>query len=433
MRNSRIFYRLLGMLVGGPFWGMIADKWHCHRTAIVVMCLTSVVSMCTQPLITIQYGNPIVNRCPYAQGAYHKPNVSNCASALQNCSFKAANFQNETVSTHQTTDFESNKLFYIMMFIYIMVAFFEGSAVAFVDAATIRKVQLSKYRKIDYGKQRMWSAFGAAVGNVSTNLIIEYFPTSKMTCYSGIFITYALYTIMFTIALLYLYKDLSFEDQDNSQALLDLKVQDKPQMYKTIFKTVCKFDVALLYVSSFIAGCVYSPYANFFFLYLKDLGGSPTLFSLTIPAAALGSVLGFFFSMKMIKFLGGTWKAISISFLAYVVRLSGIGLVQNPWLVLLFQPLHSLTYCLLLTAGVTHLKETSPVSVITTMVSIFMSLHFGVGPLVGSVISGIVYTMYGGRKLFIGASLFALCWFLLIVVYIVVNKKRSKGKGLIES
>ena len=58
---------MIGMLLGGPFWGMIADKWHCHRIIIIIMCILSLFFMGVQPFIIIKYGDPSVNKCPYSK------------------------------------------------------------------------------------------------------------------------------------------------------------------------------------------------------------------------------------------------------------------------------------------------------------------------------------------------------------------------------
>ena len=51
---------------------------------------------------------------------------------------------------------------------------------------------------------------------------------------------------------------------------------------------------------------------------------------------------------------------------------------------------------------------------------------------VASVVGGGVYTLYGGRTLFIGTSIMCFCWSLLMFIYIRFRKETGyerKGSG----
>ena len=61
-KNTNSF---VGQLLAGPFWGMLSDRYHTHRTIIVITNLMSCVTMGCQPFVSLKYGNPATNRCPY--------------------------------------------------------------------------------------------------------------------------------------------------------------------------------------------------------------------------------------------------------------------------------------------------------------------------------------------------------------------------------
>ena len=52
------------MLVAGPFWGLIADKFHCHRLILIINCIGIILTMGCQPLLSMRYGDPQTNKCP---------------------------------------------------------------------------------------------------------------------------------------------------------------------------------------------------------------------------------------------------------------------------------------------------------------------------------------------------------------------------------
>ena len=176
------------MVLGGILCGMIADKWHCHRTVIALVCLISLAAITTQPAVSVQYGNPVTNQCPYNGNEDYRdstdPGVINITSALHflcrnatgqlartNCSgnpelkqlpVNRTNTGNKNDDSYSESS-DSRILYVVMFFINFCFAFSEGSAVAFVDTGTLRRSQLSANdRPVQYGRQRMFASAGAA-------------------------------------------------------------------------------------------------------------------------------------------------------------------------------------------------------------------------------------------------------------------------------
>ena len=64
----------------------------------------------------------------------------------------------------------------------------------------------------------------------------------------------------------------------------------------------------------------------------------------------------------------------------------------------------------------------------TTLISLFNTTHYGLGTIIGSSISGIIYEKYGGRTLFKSTSMLAVVWLLVLIVYIVLVVRRRERK-----
>jgi len=205
----------------------------------------------------------------------------------------------------------------------------------------------------------------------------------------------------------------------------------KHNFKKILLKTLLRFDMLFFYFTTLIAGMVYATYTSFFYLHLTYLRAPPVVFSLSIVVAAAGAMFGFFFSNKIMKLVGGTWKTIILTFLAFATRNAAIALIVNPWLILLAQTIHPFTFVLYMAVGLRHLKEVSPLPVITTMVSLFISTFMGLGAIVGSSLSGVVFNSYGGRATFLSASALSFIWALIVVlytVYVLKNSRKDKSK-----
>eukprot|EP00111_Clytia_hemisphaerica_P024249 TCONS_00071479-protein len=261
-----------------------------------------------------------------------------------------------------------------------------------------------------------------------TNLIIKYFPKVNITCYSGLFLNYIACHIMMTISALFLYRGLSFKDENHQQQTLEEKKESKKSFRKIFGKSLIQFEVLFVYVLSAVGGALLGAYQSFLFLHLKEIGSTQTVMTLSISIAAAAGIFGYFFSAKIIRFFGGPLRSIFVSLIFFGARCLGYALSPNGWILLIFQPLHILSYALFLTSGIQYMKETSPLIVITSMVSLFQTMFEGVGVLVGSSIGGVIFKNYGGRKLYLIFAFFALFWTMILGVYVFMIKKKRDNK-----
>jgi len=411
------------MLLAGPFWGMLADKWHCHKTLIVIMCIGSFITMGSPPLLSMKYGDIKINKCPIINKQTNPTtNNLNCTINNKTCTTYLPTNSSDTPILESGQN-KYGTLFFVMFFMLIAGSFFEGSGTAFIDTAIIRRAQLDRYRKIDYGRQRFFGAFGAMGGMTFTNLLVEYFPEADVTCYSAVFVAYFIFSIFFTISVLLLYKGLSFKTENHHSQFKD---EMKKETFNRLFwQTIRQFDILFFYLVALVVGLLNSPFLSFFFLHLKELGSPSIVLTLVIVIAAISALFGFFFSNKIIKFIGGTWKTFLLSIVTFTVRSFVLTVIMNPWYILIFQFMHLFSFVIFVAAAINHLKQTSPICIMTTMISIFRSLFEGLSLLVGSSISGVVFNKYNGIILFMGNGVFGLVLTIIVSAYIIIKQRNQ--------
>ena len=460
------------MVLGGICCGMIADKWQCHRTVVTLVCLVSLSAIATQPVVSVYYGNPQTNKCPSPfiknmqtvdVGTNSNSTIAHCENNTSCTNWNNTNTELNEKITNSKSNYESGTLYILMFFINFCFAFSEGSSVTFVDSGALRRSQLSMGgdRPIQYGRQRMFASLGATFGILVMNLSVDLFPeNTKITCYTGIFVSYGFYTILYGSFTIFSYRGLSFREakekidgelgkeksdannKDEAHELSstqlekdltrsnDLKQQPtkskSKNFWKIFVKTFFQYNTLFFYLTTLISGLEYSQYTSFLFVYLKEMDAPSSLLTIAIILSNFASGLCFAYAAKIIRLLGGKWRALLFSFFMYFVRYMGISLIRNPWLIFLIQPMHGITATLFVATGLMHLKETSPLPVITTLVSIFNAIHYGLGTFIGSSISGVIYQRYGGRALFRYTALLSIVWFCVLAVYVFFKERRER-------
>ncbi|KAK3272601.1 hypothetical protein CYMTET_19108 [Cymbomonas tetramitiformis] len=99
---------------------------------------------------------------------------------------------------------------------------------------------------------------------------------------------------------------------------------------------------------------------NLIFLFFQeDLGATNTLCGISVLITVIFEIPIFQYSHKLLEILG-TSKMMSVANFAYVVRTVGYTVFTNPWLVLLVEPMHGVTYGCKQSASVLYVSELAP-------------------------------------------------------------------------
>ena len=255
-------------------------------------------------------------------------------------------------------------LFYSLVIAAIFASSFDASVVSFIDGGVIHRVKLSP-RRINIGRQRYAGAAGASLGSIAYNFSINYFPTGRISSYSGIFITYIIFVICTAIVSYFLFP----RDFVRMEGKLNTNVKS------ILIDHLIGFDTLFFLSAVLFSGIVQAFYFSFLFLYLKELHAPTLLFGFSVSLYVVSSVTVFVLSTKVIRFLRGPMNAMCFSFFAWALRFLCTALLTNPFGIFAVDISHGFTYSLFRIASLQYIKETTNEKIVTTMCGIVNAIY----------------------------------------------------------
>uniref|UniRef100_A0A8D8X0H2 Major facilitator superfamily domain-containing protein 6 n=1 Tax=Cacopsylla melanoneura TaxID=428564 RepID=A0A8D8X0H2_9HEMI len=187
------------------------------------------------------------------------------------------------------------------------------------------------------------------------------------------------------------------------------------------------------YVKSFIFFAFMAGFCEGFlilslFWYMEDLaiangsfGNIKLIQGITVACETLlGEVVFFSYSDKIIELMG-YGHCMTFCFFCYFIRLTSLGLITNPWLIIPVEMLtQGPTYALSYTTIVAYAAAIAPSGTSATMQGVMAGVNDGIGYSVSSFIGGIFYELVGGSYLFLSYGFAA---FMCMVVHFFVYRR----------
>ena len=172
----------------------------------------------------------------------------------------------------------------------------------------------------------------------------------------------------------------------------------------------------LFLVMVFIAGIGNATINNYLFVYMQSLGASNTLMGFALTVSTLSEIPAMFFSDRLLRRFGARGMLI-IAMTTIGLRLICYSLTTQPWVVLVIQLCHGLTFAAIYTAGVYYADQVAPPGMKATTQGMFSGTLMGFGAAAGGLLGGILLDSFspGGMYGFIGTLvLVGLIAFLLV-------------------
>ncbi|XP_071949596.1 major facilitator superfamily domain-containing protein 6-like [Antedon mediterranea] len=310
-------------------------------------------------------------------------------------------FTNSICNEQNTTSnltLGSSTLTFVIMFCLIMTGqVFMCNNFPLVDMAVVELLQ----DRGDYGKQRLWGAVGWGSFAIIMGFILDKNHATS-------------------IKAKYLPAHLSFFVLVFGSVLAAIKMTFPPHRrpnscFKNIYNVLCQAEILIFLLVVIVMGMCFGITSTFLFVYINDLNGDHMLMGLTLVTTCLSEIPFLYFSGRLIDFLGHQ-NVIYLTLLCYSLRFLGYSLVRNPYLVLIVEPLHGVTFGAFWAAMRMYASIISPPGMAATLQSFISTVDVGIGRGVGTIIGGVIYYNYGGRFLFRCCTILCLA---TAVVYFV--------------
>ena len=174
----------------------------------------------------------------------------------------------------------------------------------------------------------------------------------------------------------------------------------------------------------FFGGAGQSGIHNYLFLYMNDLGASKTMMGLSLTIATISELPMFFYSDRLLA----RWSAKGLFVFAtimYVVRALALSYINMPWMILITQLFHGLTFSAMWVAGVSYADEIAPPGLGATAQGLLSGVFMGVSAATGAILGGILYQEFGGAIMY---RTMAIAVAVSILIFFVAQWKFNQAK-----
>lgn len=265
--------------------------------------------------------------------------------------------------------------FLFILLTYFVVVFFMSPISALSDSLSQK---MANQLEISFGSIRLWGSAGFAItavlaGQWFTKFGIEHLP--------WLFLFFSIVTIGFGLFL----KDVKVSEKKiSNQDFIDLLTNRKFVL----------FLVAVVFVT-----IAHRCNDSFIGLHLKQLGADESIIGWAWFIGVMTEVVVLALSHLWFKHYHELTFIAFAAFL-YTLRFFIVALIQDPYVLLLIQPLHGLTFGLFFPAAFQYVTKIVNPEVQSTGHVLLAMVIFGVSGIIGNLLGGLVMEDYGGSILY---------------------------------
>jgi MFS transporter, PPP family, 3-phenylpropionic acid transporter len=182
----------------------------------------------------------------------------------------------------------------------------------------------------------------------------------------------------------------------------------------------------LFLVMVFIAGIGMATINNYLFVYMQGLGASKTLMGFALTASTLSEIPAMFFSDRMLRRFGARGMLV-IAMTTIGLRLLCYSLTTQPWVVLLIQLVHGLTFAAIYTAGVHFADQIAPPGMKATTQGMFSGTLMGFGSAAGGLLGGLLLDRFSAGGMYAFAGTLVLTG---LIAFLVIERRFFPRNGV---
>lgn len=266
--------------------------------------------------------------------------------------------------------------------VVIVYALISSPIVSLLDSSAL---EIAGNKQRTYGDLRVWGSIGWSISTLLVGAIIQRLDIKWFFyCYS-IFIFLTFLISLFLPA--------------RTQVL-------KSSLARGMKDLVLNTPFIVFMISIYLVSLTLGAANSFFSIYLDSIGTVEGAIGLGWAISSLSEIPIMLYSGYLMRRIasGGLLK---IAFITFIVRWLLYSFISIPWLAILVQTLHGLSWAAYIVGSVTYVNERAPVGMNTSALAILNIVSSGLGAISGSLIGGYLYETAGLPWLFRALSLVA--------------------------
>lgn len=293
------------------------------------------------------------------------------------------------------------------LFLIILIGnLFAAPAQTMANTATLQALGDGTHK---YGAQRCYGSIGWGLAAFIVGMLVSMNHDKSLACqgmndinYSPCFYAFGILMLCsIVVAIPFKFRDAHSVNSREPRAPLVHTCQLIDCVTLFIFFTV------------FLAGFNMGFIQTFLFWHLQTLGGTQQLFSIIVAFNAVGEMIGFILSVRLISKYGHL-NVLALGIFAYAVRLIVYGVVKNPWLVLTVEFLKAFTSSAVWASAMSYIGDVSRIG--STLSSIVHMLYWGIGYGGGGMLGGVLMEAVGAPTIFLGLAVISMTTVMLILL-----------------
>lgn len=411
-------------LLGAPVFGALADKYHKHKTVMLIMLIISTTLQFSLVFVRPNEESSMARNLCNNSSLWNTSERENSTGDMRpcgdtrNCSLFAVdrNCGNNSVlnmsemANTAGNGRNSNKFLVLIILVFVFSLFDNSNTLA--DAATVKYLS-DIDRGGDYGKQRLWGAVGWGSIAIISGFTID--QSAQHSNQSQFLIAFCGFLLFSVLAIMTVFKlPLEF-----------LEGKSKPNIFQNVCTILSDCHIVTFLIAILIMGTCMTTISAFLFWFLQDINGSHLLMGLSLCMTCVAEVPIMFYSGGLIKWIGHH-GVLYLTFVCYTIRYLSYSFIPNAWYVLAIEPLHGVTYGAMWAATASYGGVISPEGLRATVMGLVTATHFGLGKLIAGLGGGAVYSKYGPRVLFRSLAVTSAVTCLFFVISQKLLKKKSQ-------
>ncbi len=279
---------------------------------------------------------------------------------------------------------------------------------------------------IQYGLARGFGSAGFALGGLALGRLIDASSIGIMFPY------YAIVVGLAAIMALRIARQSSPGDQEPEHEVPVHAVADRPVVSETPHFTggavramLSSVPYIVFLVLSLLIFIQLRAAITFLPLLIYESGGSSTQVGLSQTVAAGGEIPFMFASVLLLKWFRPR-ALLLFSMAMFVFRIGILGWISSPEGLVAAQALHGLSFGVFLPVSIHYIDRIAPRQYSTIFQTTATSVHFGIGSVIGSSLSGIIVAAIGLRAMYRLLAIPVIVATMGFAIFLAVDSRRVR-------